>query len=216
MVHGLHARRWAPRGRKVCATDHRTVRASRRFRRSRRHEGRVALEPRCRHPASAESMAHGRNREPCRRHRGLRPLETTERPDPTRSAMAAPTADVGTEAANEGATGSLRARRMEAVRYGHGTRLPTRTGTAKPSKAVGSCTAPSRWFFIVFNPRRQPSRTAARERTEPVGGPNHFLIGRNRFSAPPASSRTISAADKTSFTPSTDSPAKNDIASIVP
>src|SRR5438477_2644071 len=96
----------------------------------------MALEPRCRHPASAEPMAHGRDRKPCRRHRGLRPLETTERPDPTRSEMAAPTADVGTEATNEGATGGLDARRMEAVRCGHGTRLPTRTGTAKPSKAV--------------------------------------------------------------------------------
>ena len=79
----------------------------------------------------------------------------------------------------------------------------------------GSCTAPSRWLFIVFNPVAL-SRTAGRERTEPVGDPTHFLIGRKRFSAPPASSRTISAADKTSFTPSTDSPAKNDIASIVP
>src|SRR5436853_5442826 len=112
----------------------------------------MALEPRCRHPASAEPMAHGRDRKPCRRHRGLRPLETTERPDPTRSEMAAPTADVGTEATNEGATGGLDARRMEAVRCGHGTRLPTRTGTAKPSKAVEDpCTAPSRWLFIVFN-----------------------------------------------------------------
>src|SRR5216117_3385745 len=176
----------------------------------------MALEPRCRHPASAEPMAHGRNCKPCRRDGRLHPHEPAERPDPARSPMATPTADLGIEAAYQGAAGGLDTRRMEAVRYGHGTRLPTRTGTAKPSKAVGSCTAPSRWFFIVFNPRRQPSRTAARERTEPVGGPSHFLIGRNRFSAPPASSRTISATDRTSFTPSTDSPAKNDIASIVP
>ena len=79
----------------------------------------------------------------------------------------------------------------------------------------GSCTAPSRWLFIVFNPvdsylERLRGANRARDR------PTHFRIGRKRFSAPPASSRTISAADKTSFTPSTDSPAKNDIASIVP
>src|SRR5439155_25569898 len=110
LVHGLHPRRWAPGGRKVCATDHRTVRASRRLRGSRGYKGRMALEPRCRHPASAEPMAHGRDCKPSRRHGGLRPHEPTERPDPTRSALAAPTADVGTEATNEGATGGLDAR----------------------------------------------------------------------------------------------------------
>src|SRR5439155_2509258 len=141
LVHGLHPRRWAPGGRKVCATDHRTVRASRRLRGSRGYKGRMALEPRCRHPASAEPMAHGRDRKPCRRDGRLHPHEPAERPDPARSPMATPTASLGIEAAYQGAAGGLDTRRMEAVRRGHGTRLPTRKGTAKPSKAVGSRTA---------------------------------------------------------------------------
>src|SRR6266480_561650 len=96
----------------------------------------MALEPRCRHLASAEPMAHGRNRKPCRRDGRLHPHEPAERPDPARSPMATPTAGLGIEAAYQGAAGGLDTRRMEAVRRGHGTRLPTRTGTAKPSKAV--------------------------------------------------------------------------------
>src|SRR5207237_10257429 len=112
----------------------------------------MAADPRVRTLASAEPMAHGRNCKPCRRDGRLHPHEPAERPDPARYSMAAPNADLGTEAAYQGAAGGLNTRRVEAVWRGHGTRLPTRTGTAKPSKAVGSCTAPSRWLFIVFNP----------------------------------------------------------------
>jgi len=127
LVHGLLLGGREAGGGIVSAKGRAADAAPRRVRGHRGVEGRLDLVPRGRHPASPEPVAHGWDREPSGRDRGLPPHVPADRWDPAGPPMAAPTQRPRGGEAHEGAAGGLRAPLVEAVRVRNGAGLPPAT-----------------------------------------------------------------------------------------